>query len=53
MDMFPVTFYAVLCGLVGLLAPRFRRWYGRLVFGAVLGVSAAIVMPQLRALVGL
>ncbi|QIE40497.1 hypothetical protein [Meridianimarinicoccus aquatilis] len=51
--MFPITFYALLCGLVGLFSPRFGRWYGRLMFGAVLGVFAATAMPHVRALAGL
>jgi len=53
MDMFPVAFYAALCGLVGLVAPRFHRWPARLVFGAALGMVAATAMPHIRAFAGL
>ena len=50
MGTFPIAFYAALCGLVGLVAPRFSRWPARLAFGAALGVVAATVLPHIRAL---
>ncbi|MGS4944381.1 hypothetical protein ACVDG3_02790 [Meridianimarinicoccus sp. RP-17] len=53
MDTFPIAFYAALCGLVGLAAPRFSRWPARLAFGAALGVAAATAMPHIRAFAGL
>ena len=52
MDLFTISFYASLCALIGLVAPRFRRWYARLIFGAVLGMAAAALLPQIRALAG-
>jgi hypothetical protein len=53
MDTFPIAFYAALCGLVGVAAPRFSRWPARLGFGALIGVVAATALPHIRAIFGL
>lgn len=50
MDLVSTAFYAVVCGLLALAAPRLPRLWARALVGAVVGVLAALVLPFLRGL---
>ncbi len=51
MDIFALTFYAVICGLLGLTAPpRFPSALSRIVFGAIVGLLAAGLLPFVKGL---
>ncbi len=52
MDPISISFYAVICGLLGLVAPRLGGVIPRLATGAVVGIVAAVVLPFLKGLMG-
>ncbi|MFV1874794.1 MULTISPECIES: hypothetical protein [Nioella] len=53
MDPVTLTFYAVVCGLLGLVSPNLGRPAIRLGIGAVVGLIAAGALPTIRASLGL
>ncbi|MEM9975972.1 MAG: hypothetical protein AAF771_17485 [Pseudomonadota bacterium] len=52
MDIVALVFYAAVCALLGVFAPRFGNVGLRLIVGAGIGILAAFALPFLRALVG-
>jgi hypothetical protein len=48
MDPVTLSYYAVVCGTLGFLAPRLGRPFKRLVVGVVVGVVAAGALPLMR-----
>lgn len=52
MDIVSMTFYAVICGVLGVSAPSFSSAIQRLAFGAVVGVVAAAVLPFIKGMMG-
>lgn len=53
MDFVALTFYAIVCGVLSLLAPNLGGRAQRLAIGAAVGVIAAAVLPAVRAMIGL
>ncbi|WP_199559096.1 hypothetical protein [Nioella nitratireducens] len=53
MDTVTMTFYALVCGVLGLVGPSLGRAPMRLVIGALVGIVAAGALPTLRANLGL
>ena len=53
MDPFVMTFYAVVCGILGWAAPNLGGPAIRLGIGAVVGIIAATVLPVVRVVLGL
>lgn len=52
MDPVTLGYYAMICGLLGLAAPRWRVPGMRFAIGVVVGLVAAGALPGLRGLVG-
>lgn len=52
MDPVTLSFYAIVCGLLGLAGPTLGRPARRLVIGAIVGLLAAGALPYLRASLG-
>ena len=52
MDPISLGFYASVCGLLGLAGPRLGAAPIRLAIGAVVGVLAVAVLPQIKELLG-
>ena len=50
MDPVTLLFYAIVCGLLGAAGPKLGRLWARLAIGAVIGVTAAAMLPLLRGL---
>ncbi|MDD9717844.1 MULTISPECIES: hypothetical protein [Dinoroseobacter] len=48
MDPVSLAFYALVCAVLSLFAPRLGGRAARLVVGALVGVLAAAVLPLLR-----
>lgn len=53
MDPISIAFYALICGLLGLVAPNIKGAVPRVAIGAAVGVVAALILPALRAVLGL
>lgn len=53
MDPVTISFYALVCGVLGLFAPRLGNPALRLGAGVLVGVAAASLLPALRAALGL
>lgn len=53
MDTTTLTFYAAVCGLLGLIAPWLGNMVFRLIIGGIIGLIAAGALPLLRASFGL
>jgi len=53
MDPLALVYYALVCGLLGLAAPRLRRPLTRFAVGVAVGLVAAGALPGLRAMIGL
>jgi hypothetical protein len=53
MDPVTLTFYAVVCGLLGLAGPTLGRPMIRLGIGAAIGLIAAAALPTIRTSLGL
>jgi hypothetical protein len=51
MDPISISFYAVVCGLLGLVSPAMGSYLPRLGVGAIVGIVAAILLPYLRQMV--
>lgn len=52
MDPISLAFYAAVCGVLSLFAPRLGGRVQRLLAGGVVGVVAATVLPVLRGIFG-
>ena len=52
MDPISIAFYAVVCGILSVVAPNLGGIPVRLAVGAVVGVIAAIGLPLLRGMMG-
>lgn len=52
MDPVTLLYYALVCGLLGLAAPRLRTPGLRFATGVAVGLVAAGALPALRALLG-
>jgi hypothetical protein len=48
MDPISLAFYAAVCGLLSVAAPRFGGMIPRLGIGAVVGIVAATVLPWIK-----
>jgi len=48
MDFIALAFYACVCGLLSVFAPRLGTPLIRLGVGAVVGIAAALILPMLR-----
>ncbi|KUF12768.1 hypothetical protein [Pseudoponticoccus marisrubri] len=53
MDPISLGYYALVCGLLGLAGPRLGRAPIRLGIGALVGVVAVAILPQIKQLLGL
>jgi hypothetical protein len=53
MDPISLAFYAIVCGLLSLVAPNLGGMVPRLAIGAVVGIAAAAILPLIRANFGL
>lgn len=53
MDPFVLGFYAIVCGILGWVAPNLGTPFVRFGIGAVVGIVAAGLMPILRSGLGL
>lgn len=45
MDPIVMSYYAIICGLLGVFAPRVGRWPARLTLGIAVGAISAGVIP--------
>ena len=50
MEPISLTFYATVCGLLSVVAPRLGGFLPRLLIGAVVGIIAALMLPAIRGL---
>lgn len=48
-----MAFYAVVCGLLAGVAPILESRLARILFGAAIGVVAALSLPHVRAAIGI
>lgn len=53
MDIITVSYYAFVCGVLGLAGPHIGRPLIRLVIGGIVGVLAASLLPMVRLGLGL
>jgi hypothetical protein len=53
MDYTAMTFYALVCGALGVLAPRLPSFWQRFVVAALVGIVAAVLLPILRGALGI
>lgn len=53
MDITAMAFYALVCGGLGLVSPRFPKPLARFAIAALVGVVAAAVLPAIRTALGL
>ena len=53
MDITAMTFYALVCGCLGVLAPRLDRVWLRFTVAALVGIVAAALLPLLRGTLGI
>lgn len=53
MDIITVSYYAFVCGVLGLAGPRLGKPPVRLIIGAIVGVLAASLLPSVRGMLGL
>ncbi|MEM6636913.1 MAG: hypothetical protein AAF667_13600 [Pseudomonadota bacterium] len=53
MDTTTLLFYAAICGLLSVFAPRLGGWTNRFGIGVVIGLLSATSLPALRSMVGL
>jgi len=52
MDPITITFYAVICGVLSMVAPNLGGTIPRLGIGAIVGILAAAVLPVIRSIIG-
>jgi hypothetical protein len=53
MDLFNLAFYAVVCGILSVAAPRLGRFPLRLGTGMIVGVVAAAALPTIKSALGI
>lgn len=51
MEPISLAFYATVCGVLSVAAPRLGGFLPRLLTGALVGVIAALILPFLRGLI--
>jgi hypothetical protein len=51
MEPISLAFYATVCGVLSVAAPRLGGIVPRLLIGAIVGVIAALVLPSIRGLI--
>jgi hypothetical protein len=52
MDPISITFYAVICGILSMVAPNLGGTISRLGIGAIVGILAATILPIIRSTMG-
>ena len=52
MDPVALAFYALVCGLLGVIAPAFGGFGTRLGLGALVGIIAAVALPYVKTALG-
>lgn len=52
MDPISIAFYAVVCGILSLFAPRLGGMIPRLATGAIVGIGAATTLPFIHGIMG-
>ncbi len=52
LDPISLVYYAIVCGLLGIFAPRLRTAPIRFATGVVVGLIAAGLLPALRGMIG-
>ena len=50
MEPISLAFYAIVCGVLSVVAPNLGGFLPRLIVGAGVGIVAAIVLPIIRQL---
>ncbi|MDJ0629585.1 MAG: hypothetical protein QNJ44_15105 [Rhodobacter sp.] len=53
MDPITLAFYAIVCGCLSAVAPNFPRLPVRLGIGAIVGIAAAAVLPEIKGMLHL
>jgi hypothetical protein len=53
MDLVSLTYYAVVCGCLALVAPRLNPLAVRVIVGVAVGILAALLLPVLLRTTGL
>jgi len=48
MEPISLAFYAGVCGLLGVVAPRLGGFVSRLLIGGIVGIIAALLLPMIR-----
>lgn len=52
MDIITVSYYAFVCGILGLAGPRLGAPLIRLIVGGIVGILAATALPPVRLIFG-
>ena len=52
MEPITLAFYASVCGILSVAAPRLGGFVPRLLVGAIVGIIAAILLPTIREILG-
>ncbi|WP_175549244.1 hypothetical protein [Planktotalea frisia] len=52
MDITALSFYAIICGVLSLAAPRFGGAWIRFGLGALVGILAALFLPIIKQSLG-
>lgn len=53
MDFTALIYYAIICGGLSAVAPRFGTVFARLGTGVAVGIAAALALPMIRLLFNL
>lgn len=53
MDVTAMAFYALVCGGLGAVSPRFPSLWHRVTVAALVGIVAAALLPLLRGALGI
>lgn len=52
MDIITVSYYAIVCGVLGMAGPKLGGRVTRLIIGAIVGIVAATLLPAVRLIAG-
>ena len=52
MDIMTLLFYGIVCGILAGLSPKIGEAPVRVAIGVAVGIAAAGLLPQLRAVIG-